>query len=172
MKPRVSETSLKGVLKIERYRSDDNRGFYAEIYNERDYNESGIFVYFVEDDFSFSKKWVLRGLHGDDKTWKLVSCPFGKLCLVVLNYDEQSEEFGKWESFILTPENRLQILIPPLFANGHLILSDWAMFHYKQSAYYDGPENQFVVHWDDPRFKIQWPFPDGFKPILSERDGA
>ncbi len=170
IRTKVSETTLKGVLQIERYRSDDHRGFYAEIYNKEHYEQLGIKVEWLEDDFSFSKKGVLRGLHGDTNTWKLVSCPFGQLYLVVLNYDSASAEFGKWKSFILTPANRRQILIPPRFANGHLIWSDWAMFHYKQSAYYSGAENQFVVAWDDPRFNIQWPLEPGQTPITSERD--
>ena len=74
----VRSTSLPGVKLIERYLAEDHRGFYAEIYNRRLYFDKGITVEFVEQDFSFSKRNVLRGLHGDDKTWKLISCPFGK----------------------------------------------------------------------------------------------
>lgn len=166
---KVYETTLPGVKKIERLSSPDHRGFYAEIYSKETYFQNGITIEFVEDDFSFSRKNVLRGLHGDSKTWKLVSCPFGKLYLVVVNNDPTSECFRKWEAFILTPENRLQILIPPLYGNGHLVLSDWAMFHYKQSEYYHGAQDQFVIKWDDPTFAITWPVAD---PILSQRDGG
>ena len=166
---KVYGTTLPGVKKIERLLSPDHRGFYAEIYNKEAYLQNGMTIEFVEDDFSFSRKDVLRGLHGDSKTWKLVSCPFGKIYLVVINNDQASEYFGKWEAFILTPENCLQILIPPLYGNGHLVLSDWAMFHYKQSEYYHGQQEQFVIPWNDPRFNIPWPVKN---PILSERDGG
>lgn len=163
----VRSTGLPGVKLIERYLSEDHRGFYAEIYNKQAYFDRGITVEFVEQDFSFSKRNVLRGLHGDAKTWKLISCPFGELLLVVLNYDTDSPHFGKWESFVLTPANRLQVLIPPMYANGHLILSDWGMFHYNQSEYYTDGKNQFTVKWNDPRFNIKWPVKN---PILSKRD--
>lgn len=163
----VQKTTLPGVLKIKRYRFADHRGVYGEIYKKQEYFDAGIKVDFVEQDFSFSRKNVLRGLHGDPKTWKLVSCPYGEFYLVVLNYDEQSPFFGKWEAFTLTPENCLQILIPPQHANGHLVLSDWAMFHYNQSEYYTDGRNQFAVKWNDPRFNIPWPIKN---PILSQRD--
>ena len=167
----LSETKLKGVLKIKRYRSDDHRGFYAEIYIKEVYQKLGITADLTKEVVhSFSRKRTLRGLHGDNKTWKLVSCPFGELYLVVLNYDQNSDQFGQWESFTLTPKNRLQILVPPRFANGHLVISEWAMFHYCQSEYYTSANNQFVVSWKDPRFNIVWPLKPGQKPLMSPRD--
>lgn len=164
---KVSETSLRGVLKIERYSFDDFRGRYGEIYTERDYKNHGINIDFVEQDFSVSKKNVLRGLHGDDRTWKLISCLQGAFHLVVLNFDRESNQFGQWTSFNLSRENMLQVLVPPKFGNGHLILTDEAMLHYNQSHYYQGSENQFTVPWNDPMFNIQWPINN---PILSRRD--
>ena len=164
----ISHTSLPGVLKIKRELFEDHRGIYGEIYEEKEYFKAGIAVDFVEQDFSCSKKDVLRGLHGDPKTWKLISCLIGSLYLVVLNYEQDSLCFGQWESFILTPRNRLQILIPPMHANGHLILSDLAIFHYNQSEYYTDGTNQFSVRWNDPKFNILWPINN---PILSDRDG-
>lgn len=165
----VKDARLPGVKLIKRPLTSDHRGLCGEIYKEREYNEKGITIKFVEDDFSFSRKNVLRGLHGDSKTWKLVSCPFGRLCLAVINYDPGSEYYGRWEMFILTPENRLQVLVPPKHGNGHLVLSEWAIFFYKQSEYYRGPQDQFVIKWDDSRFNIPWPVTD---PILSERDSG
>lgn len=166
---KVYPTTLPCVLKIERHLFEDYRGVYGEIYKRQEYFDAGITIDLPEDDFSFSCQNVLRGLHGDLKTWKLVSCLYGELYLVVLNYDESSPDFGKWEGFILSPLNRLQILIPPMHANGHLILSEWAMFHYKQSEYYTDGSNQFVVRWNDPRFNINWPITN---PILSQRDSC
>ena len=165
---KVYQTSLPGVLKIERFAFEDNRGIYGEIYKKQEYFDAGIVVEFIEQDFSCSHKNVLRGMHGDPKTWKLISCPYGELYLAVLNYDSDSSHFGKSEGFILTPKNRLQILIPPMHANGHLILSDWAIFHYNQSEYYTDGKNQFTVKWNDPRFNVQWPITN---PELSKRDG-
>lgn len=166
----VYETTLPGVKKIQRKTpAVDHRGIYAEIYHEEEYFAKGIKLKFVEQVFSFSKKNVLRGLHGDDRTYKMVCCPFGALFLAVVNYDETSSHFGQWETFILTPENGLQILVPPRYINGHLILSEWAMFHYNQSEYYHGAENQISVRWNDPRFNIGWPV---VNPILSARDGG
>lgn len=166
---KVSKTSLPNVLLIERYSAKDPRGFYAEVYNKKLYFENGIKINFLADDFSCSKYNVLRGLHGDTKTWKLISCPFGKLFLAVVNYDPKSPHYCKSETFVLTPENRLQVLIPPLHVNGHYIMNrKGAIFQYKQSAYYTGAKNQFSERWNDPRFKIKWPFKG--TPILSERD--
>lgn len=164
----VYETTLSGVKKIQRkIPAVDHRGIYAEIYNKREYFDAGIEVNFVEEVFSFSRINALRGLHGDKRTYKMVCCTYGELLLAVVNYDETSEHFGRWETFTLTPENALQILIPPGHINGHLILSDWGQFHYNQSEYYQGAENQWSVGWNDPRFNISWPIAD---PILSDRD--
>ena len=82
---------------------------------------------FLQDDISISHKNVLRGLHGDKKTSKFVSCLYGSFQLIVVNNDPASDQFKKWESFDLSSENRNQILIPPKFGNGHLVLSDFAI---------------------------------------------
>ncbi len=165
---KVSKTSLCGVLKIERYAFRDLRGMYGETYAPEVYKEHGINMELnAEDNFSVSKKNVLRGIHGDDRTWKLISCLQGTFNLVVLNFDRESDQFGQWESFTLSRENMLQVLVPPKFGNGHLILTDEAMFHYNQSHRYQGAQNQFTIRWDDPKFNIQWPI-NG--PILSRRD--
>ena len=115
---------------------------------------------------SVSKKHVLRGIHGDQKTWKLISCLGGEFLLVVVNNDENSPQFKKWESFTLTENNNIQILVPPKFGNGHLVLTDRAIFHYKQSTYYN-PKGQFTIRWNDPEYNIWWPIRN---PILSQRD--
>ena len=166
---KVLATSLPGVLKIDRgapFR--DHRGTYETIYKKEEYRKNGIGVNFVEQDSSFSKIGVLRGLHGDEKTYKLVCCLFGSFYLVVVNYDNSSDFFGKWETFEVSAENGVQILIPPKHLNGHLILSnEGAIFHYNQSEYYSGASNQWSVAWNDPRFKIPWPIAS---PTLSERD--
>jgi len=163
----VQTTKLPGVLLIEPPTVfEDFRGTYVETYNEQLYRDHGVDVRFVQDDISMSGRHVLRGLHGDAETWKLVSCLYGKFYLVVINADEESKDYGRWEAFTLSDANRLQVLIPPKHGNGHVVMSETALFHYKQSTYYN-PRGQFTILWNDPRFKIWWPVK---QPILSQRD--
>ncbi|MDH3972691.1 MAG: dTDP-4-dehydrorhamnose 3,5-epimerase [Deltaproteobacteria bacterium] len=162
----VVKTELDGVLLIKPDIFEDHRGYYVETYNEEIYREKGIDVKFVQDDISVSSKDVLRGIHGDGETWKLISCLYGKFYFVVVNCDETSENFGKWQSFTLSETNRFQVLVPPKHGNGHLVLSDSAIFHYKQSTYYN-PAGQFTYKWDDKKLNIWWPVK---QPILSRRD--
>jgi dTDP-4-dehydrorhamnose 3,5-epimerase len=163
----VARTTLDGVLLITPSTIfEDFRGTYVETYNEKLYTEAGITIRFVQDDISTSRRNVLRGIHGDPETWKLISCLHGEFYLVVLNYDSESPQFGQWESFTLSDRNRLQVLVPPKFGNGHAVLSESALFHYKQSTYYNRA-TQFTVLWNDPRFKIRWPVE---RPLLSKRD--
>jgi dTDP-4-dehydrorhamnose 3,5-epimerase len=162
----VCKTKLEGVLLIKPTFFEDHRGEFVELYNEKLYKAKGIDIDFIEDDISVATKGVLKGLHGDPVTWKLISCLHGKLCLVVINYDKQSKDFGKWQSFILSEVNKYQVLIPPKYGNGHQCVSAKSIFHYKQSSYYD-LSKQFTIKWDDSRFKIRWPIKN---PILSDRD--
>lgn len=163
----LEKTQLEGVRLIKLDRFEDCRGYYVETYNEEIYrNKNDIDIKFIQDDISISSKHVLRGIHGDAETWKLISCLYGSFYLVVINYDEKSSDFGKWEAFTLSDMNCLQVLVPPKYGNGHLVLSDKAIFHYKQNTYYD-PKGQFTVLWNDPRFNIWWPIKT---PILSRRD--
>ena len=126
-------------------------------------------IKFVHDKFSLSKKNVLRGLHGDLKTWKLISCPYGKFRLVVVNCEKKSKNYLKWKSFVLSHDNGVQVLIPPNYANAHLCISKKCLFHYKLSykGNYSDVKNQFSLRWNDPKIKILW---EVKKPILSKRD--
>lgn len=163
---KVSKTKLEGVLLIKPDIFSDHRGEYTEIYNEALYKKNGIVPDFIQDDIVISKKNVLRGIHGDQKTWKLISCLSGEFFLAVINCDKNSKKFGCWQSFILSDKNRLQILVPPKYGNGHLVLSGKTAFHYKQSTYYNR-KAQFTYRWDEPEFNITWPIKN---PILSDRD--
>lgn len=164
---RVEKTKLDGVLKITPSTVfEDFRGTYVETYNEKEFHEAGIQVKFVQDDISTSSKHVLRGIHGDQETYKLVSCLHGKFYLVVVNWDETSPQYKQWDAFTLSDENRTQILIPPRFGNGHVVMSEKAIFHYKQNTYYNR-KGQFTLIWDDPKLGIFWPVQN---PILSQRD--
>lgn len=163
---KLCNTSLTGVYLIKPDIFEDFRGNYTEVYNLNAYKEAGINANFVQDDLSTTYKGVLRGMHGDSETSKLVQCAYGRIYQVVLNCNPESEEFGKWEAFILTSENRHQVYIPPMFGNGFYVLSDVAVYNYKQTTYY-GEAMQFTYKWNDPRFNIYWP---DRNPILSERD--
>lgn len=143
----------------------DGRGEYVETYSKRIYDEC-FGVEFVEDDISTSRHNVLRGLHGDDKTWKLVQCLHGDIVLAVVDY---RGETYKHELFYLNEKNRTQILIPPCCANGHYVLSKDAIFSYKQSEYYSGDATQITLRYDDPKIGINWGI-GNFNPIISERD--
>ena len=146
----------------------DYRGEYIETWNVENYkifdmNSSE----FKQDDISTSVKHTLRGLHGDDKTWKLVSCIYGSLLQVVVDMRANSETFMEWELFSINDKNRKQILIPPGFANGHLVMSRFGIFSYKQTTLYGGQGSQFTVKWNDPKLNIPWPIDN---PILSSRN--
>lgn len=165
----VSNTKLDGVMLITpNTHSEDFRGTYVELYNRDLYRKNGIDVEFVEDDISTSTRHVLRGVHGDGKTWKLVSCLVGRFYLIVANNDPAHPQYRQWQGFTLSDVNRLQVLIPPKFGNGHVVMSDFAVFHYKQSSTYDRP-SQFTLLWNDPAFAFWWPVSD---PIISRRDLA
>jgi len=124
---------------------------------------------FNHDKFSISKKNTLRGIHCDFKSWKLVSCVFGKVFLVVVDMRKKSKNYLKHKIFNLNYKKPILILIPPYFANAHLCLSEMCVFHYKWSykgKYFD-IDKQKSYKWNDPKIKIKWPVK---KPILSNRD--
>lgn len=162
----IVKTNLDGVLKVKLDCFEDFRGFYVETYNEEFYQKNGIEVKFLQDDISVSRQHVLRGIHGDAETWKLISCLEGSFYLVVVNNDPEHPQYKQWQGFTLSEYNREQILIPPKFGNGHLVLSERAIFHYKQNTYYN-PKGQFTIVWNDPEYAIWWPIQN---PILSRRD--
>jgi len=143
---------------------EDYRGELYTLYKQEDFN-----LVFNHDKVSISRKNVLRGLHGDDKSWKLISCLAGEVYLVVVDYRPESPNYLKWDSIILTCKNKKSILIPPRFANGHLVLSNKATFFYKWSYLGEYPDvkDQFTLKWDDPNIGIDWPI---LNPIMSKRD--
>jgi len=165
---KVETTELAEVRLITPVVFEDHRGVYVEAYHREKFRAHGIDLEFVEDDYSVSSRHVLRGIHADRKAWKLVSCPYGRFFLAIVNCDPASGAFGRHVSFTLSESDRRQVLVPPLHGVAHLALSDRVVFHYKQSEYYD-PSRQTAYRWDDPRFAIPWPCR---RPILSRRDGG
>jgi len=162
----IEKTNLEGVLLVKLDAFEDHRGWYVEIFNEKLYREHGISAKFIQDDISVSSRHVLRGIHGDNETWKLISCLYGRFYLVVVNWDEASQQYRQWESFVLSDQNRFQVLVPPKFGNGHLVMSEQAIFHYKQSTYYNRGA-QFTINWNDRALNIWWPVSN---PVVSRRD--
>ena len=122
----------------------------------------------IHSRFSCSHRNVLRGLHYDFSTWKLVQALVGEIYIVVLDMREKSINYGRWESYLLSDKTRDQILVPPGFANGHFAITD-CIFHY--TMFYKGEyvdeKNQGVVAYNDPRFSIRWPLSD---IIIQDRD--
>ena len=162
----LEDTDLEGVKKIIPTTFEDYRGSYTEIYNKEFMIKNNINIDFLQDDISVSHKNVLRGVHGDQTTHKLVSCLYGEFQLIVVNNNPESKQFKKWQSFEISFKNKAQILIPPMFGNGHLVLSELAIFHYKQSTQYNRA-SQFTIKWNDPLYKFKW---KNDSPILSTRD--
>jgi dTDP-4-dehydrorhamnose 3,5-epimerase len=125
---------------------------------------------FTHDKFSQSVPNVLRGIHGDHKSWKMVTCVWGEIHQVVVDMRENSPSYLKYERFVINRENQRLILIPPGMGNAYYVSGpEGAVYHYKLA--YDGDyidaDDQFTVAWNDPRLNIDWPVQD---PILSARD--
>jgi dTDP-4-dehydrorhamnose 3,5-epimerase len=124
---------------------------------------------FVVDSVSVSQKNVLRGMHGDNTTWKLVQCLKGSIYLAVLDLRKNSSTYKTWNSFYINEKNRHQVLIPAGCVNGHVCLSDECIFHYKLTNDYVAVEDQISIPWDDPEYGVYWPI-NKTNVILSRRD--
>lgn len=161
----IENTKLDGVKLIRQKYFEDFRGFYRELFHKDEYNKLLNFD-LKEHDISFSTKNVLRGIHGDNKTDKIISCLSGRFHLVVVNNDKSSRQYRQWESFILTENNGIQVYVPKGFGNGHLCLSKNCIFHYSQSENYD-IKSQFTIRYNDKKFNFWWPIKN---IILSQRD--
>jgi dTDP-4-dehydrorhamnose 3,5-epimerase len=161
---------IKGVYLITPTVFNDNRGsiWTSYLHNKIDsLLPKG--VHFIHDKFSESKQNVLRGIHGDNKTWKLVTSVYGDIYQVVVDMRPSSDTYLKWESFSINKKNQLLVLIPPGVGNAYCVTSKVAVYYYKlayNNEYYDA-EEQFTIRWDDERLGINWPTG---KPELSQRD--
>ena len=127
-------------------------------------------LFFKHDKFSRSCKNVLRGIHGDHKSWKYVTCVYGDIMQVVVDCREDSPTYLQWESFDINKDNQKMILIPPNMGNAYYVRSQEVVYHYKYA--YEGEyldvKDQFTFAWNDERIGVKWPFTG--KPILSSRD--
>ena len=126
-------------------------------------------LFFKHDKFSTSKRNVLRGIHGDTKSWKLVTCVHGEIQQVVVDMRKDSPTYKQWQDFIINKDNQQLILIPPNMGNAYYVSSEEAVYHYKlayNGDYIDADE-QFSVKWNDEKINIKW---ISDTPILSHRD--
>ncbi len=163
---RVTATELQGVLRIEPEVFADHRGSYVEIFDTEKYREVTGGRPFVQDDISVSHTNVLRGLHGDWQTTKLVSVLHGEGYALLADNRPDSPTYRRWQSFALTGDNRVQLLIPPGIGNSVLAVQGPLVYWYKQDQHW-APGRQFTIRWDDPEWGFEWPIA---APILSARD--
>lgn len=161
----VIDTKPRGVKLITPPKFNDYRGKITEIYQRADFDLLG--MSFAQDTVSVSHQNVLRGIHGDFITGKLVTCLYGSIYAVVVNMDLSSDQYLQWNWFNLSGDDPTLLFVPPCFGNGYLVLSKVAVYHYKLTQPYHGVDSQFSVRWNDPKLNIFWPVKD---PVLSERD--
>ena len=143
----------------------DNRGFFLETYSKKKFKDISK-LKFIEDDISFSKKNVLRGFHGDFKTWKLITCIYGNIQIGTINNIKNDKNFKSSKSYILKSDQPSQILVPPGFGVAYLSLTKVAIVSYKQTQYY-GENKQFSINYNSPCVKFKWKTK---KIIVSNRD--
>jgi dTDP-4-dehydrorhamnose 3,5-epimerase len=128
-------------------------------------------LHFKHDKFSESKQNVLRGIHGDSKSWKLVTAVYGEIHQVVVDYRKDSPTYLHWEKFIINKNNQQLILIPPNMGNSYYVKSEVAVYHYKVAyvGNYIDADGQFTIPWNDEKIGIDWEITN---PILSARDNV
>lgn len=166
---RFHKLSISGLVLIETAFYNDHRGQFYESYSEREFARHNIETRYVQDNFSHSRKYVLRGLHYQRAPMaqaKLVRCVAGTVYDVAVDLRPDSETYGQWEAVTLSAENGLQLYIPAGFAHGFAVLSEAATVFYKVTAFYS-PQHEAGIIWNDPQLAIEWPFNT---PVLSEKD--
>jgi dTDP-4-dehydrorhamnose 3,5-epimerase len=166
---KVESFDIPGLLLIEPKRFGDERGWFAEVWQDTRYREAGIGETFVQDNLAMSGKGVLRGLHAQEPyaQGKLVQVFQGRVFDVAVDLRVGSPTFGRWHGVVLDQDNGLQFYVPPGFAHGYYVMSERALFGYKTTDIYS-PDTEFGVRWNDPTIGIEWPL-DG-DPVLSDKD--
>lgn len=168
---KITPTKISEVKLIEPSVFGDARGFFMETYQKIKLGDAGISAEFVQDNHSGSGRGIMRGLHYQIKApqGKLVRVVVGEIYDVAVDLRKSSMTFGKWVGERLSAENKKALWVPPGFAHGFYVLSDWAEVLYKASDYY-APEWERTIRWDDPQIGIEWPLVNGEAPLLSKKD--
>lgn len=161
---KVCNTKLHGVKLIVPDRFEDHRGTYMELYDSKNFKDVTAET-FVQDDISISRKGVLRGLHGDWKTTKLVTVLKGSGYALIADNRPDSPTYKMWQAFTLSDQNRNMLLLPAGIGNSVLAMED-IIYFYKQNTHFEDGQ-QFTIKWNDPEWNFWWPISD---PILSMRD--
>lgn len=168
---RVEQTFIKDLVVIHPSIFDDDRGYFFEAYNEGKFQQEGINYKFIQDNQSFSKRGVIRGLHLQINPFaqaKLVRVLEGEILDVAVDLRKKSSTYGQYFSVVLSAENRKQLMVPPGFAHGFSVLSETASVLYKVDQIYDKISER-GIRFDDPTFNIDWQL-EGNEVIVSEKD--
>lgn len=164
----ILDLPLTGLKLIRPRIFPDHRGYFLETYQQQRFTNEDLGVRFVQDNLSFSKRGVLRGLHYQHPTWqgKLVFAIQGEIFDVAVDIRRDSPTFGKWHGVVLNDRTHEQLYVPPGFAHGFCVLSETARVMYKCTDYY-APGEEYTLLWNDPEVGIDWPVKD---PVLAEKD--
>lgn len=164
-------TPLPGVFLLRPRVFGDERGFFLESWNEQTFRDAGFDLSFVQDNHSRSARGILRGLHyqTEKPQGKLVRVTAGAVFDVVVDLRRDSPTLGQWYGVELNATDHHMLWVPPGFAHGFYVLSDFADFQYKCTDYYH-PASEISLAWDDPTVGIEWPLPAGTSPVLSAKD--
>jgi dTDP-4-dehydrorhamnose 3,5-epimerase len=167
---KVLPTRIPGVVVLEPRVFPDERGFFLETWSRERYADAGIAPTFVQDNLSFSRRHVLRGMHFQNPApqGKLVSVLDGAVYDVAVDLRRSSPTFGEWVGVELSSENHRQMYVPEGFAHGFVVTSDTALFSYKCTRAYS-PHEERSLRWDDPDVGIEWPVST---PVLSAKDAG
>jgi len=165
------ETPLKDVYLIEPKVFGDSRGFFLETWNEETFRDAGFDLTFVQDNHSRSSSGILRGLHfqTEQTQGKLVRITSGEVFDVAVDLRRSSPTLGQWYGVSLSAENYRMLWVPPGFAHGFYVVSEYADFLYKCTELYH-PASELTLAWNDPTVGIEWPIPAGEEPRLSAKD--
>lgn len=169
---KFEETPLQDVYVLEPRVFGDQRGFFMETWNAETFREAGFDLDFVQDNHSRSARGTLRGLHYqmEHTQGKLVRVAAGEVFDVVVDLRRDSPTLGQWFGISLSAENHRMLWVPPGFAHGFYVTSEYADFMYKCTDIYH-PASEKTLAWDDPTIGIHWPLPPGEAPGLSAKDG-
>ena len=167
------QTTHPDVILIKPQVFGDHRGFFVETFRQNEFEKAVGPWHFVQDNHSGSRQGILRGLHYqlEHAQGKLVRAAAGEIFDVAVDIRPGSPWFGKWTGALLTAENKHQLWVPPGFAHGFYVVSEWAEVFYKATDYYDQPSER-GLRWDDPAIGIEWPLVGGEAPLLSAKDAA
>lgn len=163
--------ALAEVVRIESRVFSDQRGFFLESFHRKNFEAAGLPTDFVQDNHSGSRRGTLRGLHYQLRRaqGKLVRVIAGEVFDVAVDLRRRSPTFGRWVGAVLSAKQKDQLWVPPGFAHGFYVLSEWAEVLYKTTDYY-APEWERSLLWNDPAIGIEWPIAEGEAPLVSEKD--